>query len=255
VQTALPREALQTYKSKSQQARVATESWAGRNLFCPNCESLHLKPAPPGTPVIDFTCPVCRSPFQLKAQSHAFGTRIVDAAYSEMIRAIRSNSTPNLFAIHYERDAWRVRDLIIIPHFAFPISAIEKRKPLAASARRAGWVGCNILLGAIPSDARIAVVENGKAESPRLVRERFARVKPLEKLPVERRGWTLDVLNAVRSLGKPEFDLSEIYSSDKALARLHPGNHHIRPKIRQQLQILRDLGLLEFLGAGSYRLT
>jgi len=32
-------------------------------------------------------------------------------------------------------------------------------------------------------------------------------------------------------------------------------NHNIRPKIRQQLQILRDLGFLEFLGDGSYRLT
>jgi hypothetical protein len=29
---------------------------------------------------------------------------------------------------------------------------------------------------------------------------------------------------------------------------------HIRDKIRQQLQLLRDLGLLEFLGPGSYRL-
>ena len=27
---------------------------------------------------------------------------------------------------------------------------------------------------------------------------------------------------------------------------------HVRPKIRQQLQVLRDLGLLEFLGSGSY---
>ena len=29
---------------------------------------------------------------------------------------------------------------------------------------------------------------------------------------------------------------------------------HIRNKIRQQLQVLRDLNLLEFLSPGSYRL-
>jgi len=29
---------------------------------------------------------------------------------------------------------------------------------------------------------------------------------------------------------------------------------HVRDKIRQQLQVLRDLGLLDFLGSGSYRL-
>jgi len=34
-------------------------------------------------------------------------------------------------------------------------------------------------------------------------------------------------------------------------ADCHP---HILDKIRQQLQVLRDLGLLEFLGSGSYRL-
>ena len=30
---------------------------------------------------------------------------------------------------------------------------------------------------------------------------------------------------------------------------------HVRPKIRQQLQVLRDLGLLTFLGDGRYRLS
>jgi hypothetical protein len=29
----------------------------------------------------------------------------------------------------------------------------------------------------------------------------------------------------------------------------------VRDEIRQQLQVLRDVGLLEFLGGGSYRLT
>jgi len=36
---------------------------------------------------------------------------------------------------------------------------------------------------------------------------------------------------------------------------LYPQNAHVRDKIRQQLQVLRDLRLLEFLGSGSYRLT
>jgi hypothetical protein len=27
----------------------------------------------------------------------------------------------------------------------------------------------------------------------------------------------------------------------------------VRPKIRQQLQVLRDMGFLEFLGGGRYR--
>jgi hypothetical protein len=68
------------------------------------------------------------------------------------------------------------------------------------------------------------------------------------------RGWTLDVLNVVRSLKKNEFVLSEVYDHADQLAELHPHNHHINDKLRQQLQVLRDMNLLEFLGNGSYRL-
>jgi len=34
-----------------------------------------------------------------------------------------------------------------------------------------------------------------------------------------------------------------------------PRDAHINDKIRQQLQVLRDLGHLEFLGGGNYRLV
>ena len=34
---------------------------------------------------------------------------------------------------------------------------------------------------------------------------------------------------------------------------LNPQNHNVEAKIRQQLQILRDLGFIEFLGKGQYR--
>ncbi len=34
----------------------------------------------------------------------------------------------------------------------------------------------------------------------------------------------------------------------------YPNNKNVRPKIRQQLQVLRDLGLIEFEGQGKYTL-
>ena len=86
------------------------------------------------------------------------------------------------------------------------------------------------------------------------VRVSYNRLRPLEKLQVEKRGWTLDVLQVVQSLGKMEFTLADVYGHAGSLAKLHPNNRHVRDKIRQQLQVLRDLGLLEFLGGGSYRL-
>jgi len=44
-----------------------------------------------------------------------------------------------------------------------------------------------------------------------------------------------------------------VYAKEGVIARLHPENRHVRDKIRQQLQVLRDKGLVEFLGRGEYR--
>lgn len=79
-------------------------------------------------------------------------------------------------------------------------------------------------------------------------------MRPLESVGYEKRGWTLEVLSVVRSLGKPVFNLAEVYGHSEELHLLHPGNVHVREKIRQQLQRLRDMGLVEFLGGGRYRL-
>lgn len=250
----LPTSGLDRYKSASQRARVGTESWGAAHFFCPACESPRLNTAPRNTVAVDYFCPVCKSPFQLKSQSRVLGGKIVDAAYSEMKRAILEDRTPNLFVLHYDLEAWAVRTVLLVPHFAFALSAVERRKPLAPTARRAGWVGCNILLDKIPVHARISVVSEGTPHTPREVRRSYNRLRPLEKLQVEKRGWTLDVLQIVQALGKLEFTLADVYAHADALARLHPQNLHIRDKIRQQLQVLRDLGLLEFLGGGSYRI-
>ena len=55
-----------------------------------------------------------------------------------------------------------------------------------------------------------------------------------------------------RALGKHSFSLQEVYRHESDLRAAHPNNLNIRPKIRQQLQALRDLGLIEFNGRGGY---
>jgi type II restriction enzyme len=250
----LPIAGLDRYKSASQRARIGTESWGAANFFCPACESPKLNVAPRNTVAVDYFCPSCESPFQLESQSKPLGTRIVDAAYSEMKRAIIEDRTPNLFVLHYDLDTWAVRTVLLVPHFAFALSAVERRKPLAPTARRAGWVGCNILLDKIPVHARISIVNEGTPQTSQQVRASYNRLRPLEKLQVEKRGWTLNVLQVVQSLGKLEFTLADVYAHADALAKLHPNNRHVRDKIRQQLQVLRDLGLLDFLTPGSYKL-
>jgi type II restriction enzyme len=250
----LPTAGLDQYTSASQRARVATESWGAANLYCAACKAPRLQRVAHNTAAIDFLCGNCESSFQLKSQSKPFGGKILDSAYSAMKSAIVEDRTPNLYVLHYDLLAWKVFALLLIPKFAFTLSSLECRKPLGPAARRAGWVGCNILLNRIPSDARIALVQEGHVVSQRLVREAYERLRPLQEMGTEKRGWTLDVLRIVQSLERAEFSLHDVYAHADELAQLHPKNFHVHDKIRQQLQVLRDLGLVEFYGRGVYRL-
>lgn len=49
------------------------------------------------------------------------------------------------------------------------------------------------------------------------------------------------------------FTLSNVYAFENELAQKHPNNRNIRAKIRQQLQLLRDQGLVEFVSPRVYR--
>lgn len=258
------------YKSGSQRARVVTEFWAENNLYCPNCSSPKLNRLVANTKASDFTCPKCGFWYQLKGQKTKFGNSITDGAYEAMMSAIRNDETPNFYFLQYDLATWSIRNLLLVPHFAFPPSAIVKRPPLSATAKRAGWVGCNIALNRIPPDARIPIVttsapprlwvEKNSREfvqfvsSPEEVREKFRKVKPLKEISIKQRGWTLDVLNIIRRLGKTEFTNDEIYVFAPELEKLHPDNRHIRDKIRQQLQVLRDTGFLSHPSHGTWQL-
>jgi type II restriction enzyme len=66
----------------------------------------------------------------------------------------------------------------------------------------------------------------------------------------------LAVMKAVEAVGRPEFTLDDAYAHEAALSALYPDNRNVRPKIRQQLQVLRDRGWLEFTKRrGTYRRT
>ena len=242
------------YKSGAQQTRVVTEAWGENNLYCPNCASPNLNRLRNNTQASDYSCPKCGFWYQLKGQRTRLGKTVSDGAYGAMMDAIRMDETPNFYFLHYDVATWSIRNLLLIPSFAFPASAIIKRKPLSPTARRAGWVGCNIALHQIPADARITIVKEAVVISAVEVRERFKRVKPLGEIKVEQRGWTLDVLNAIRRLGKAEFTTNDAYSFVRELEALHPDNRHVKDKIRQQLQVLRDLGLLLHMERGIWRL-
>ena len=70
------------------------------------------------------------------------------------------------------------------------------------------------------------------------------------------KGWTRLTLQGVLSMPESEFQIPDLLAvCGPMAARQYPRNQNVRPKLRQQLQILRDRGLVEFLGKGLYRRT
>jgi len=68
------------------------------------------------------------------------------------------------------------------------------------------------------------------------------------------RGWAVDVLMGMRAMRKREFTLTQVYKLERLLSKKHPNNKHVRAKIRQQLQVLRDRGYVKFTEPGHYHL-
>ncbi|NLO04799.1 MAG: hypothetical protein GX131_03100 [candidate division WS1 bacterium] len=66
-------------------------------------------------------------------------------------------------------------------------------------------------------------------------------------------GWKHAVFEVLTGLDGIEFDLSDVYEFAPSLGQQYPENTEVKAKIRQQLQMLRDRGLIRFLGEGRYR--
>ena len=155
----------------------------------------------------------------------------------------------------YDLDELCVNNLWMIPKHFFLPSLIEKRNPLSDKARRAGWVGCNILYDQIPNQGRISIIQDRVPIEKETVLYQVRRSAQLLTENIDARGWLLDVLQCVNQIPEDTFNLDAVYQYEPVLAAKHPKNHNIRPKIRQQLQLLRDKGFIEFVGRGLYRKT
>jgi type II restriction enzyme len=163
------------YKSSLQRIRILSERWVGSRLYCPNCGNAQILQYGNNNPVADFFCSVCREDYELKSQRKHFGAKVVDGAYPAMIRRLSGNTIPNLFLLNYDFRSLTVTNLLIVPKHFFTTTIIEERKPLPPTAKRAGWVGCRILLQAIPQAGRITLIRNGVIEPKADVLDKWKR--------------------------------------------------------------------------------
>jgi len=238
------------YKSPNQIIRVLSEDWVAKQSYCPNCDAEPLAEFTNNQPVADFYCANCNEQYELKSKQAKLSNIINDGAYDTMIERINSDNNPNFFFLTYSAQL-SVNNFLIIPKHFFKPDMIVKRKPLSVSAKRAGWVGCNIDLRQVPESGKVFLVKNQQVISRDNVTEQFQKTLFLRKQSTASRGWTLDVWQCIDRLDA-NFSLNQVYAFADELQRKHPENNHIKDKIRQQLQVLRDRGIIEFTGRGRY---
>lgn len=241
------------YHSNSQKIRIMSENWVVNNVYCVKC-GCKLKHFENNKPVGDMYCEKCKEEFELKSNKANLGKKIVDGAYSTMIEKIDNGEIPNFFYLNYSLQNYKVNNLVVIPKHYFTKEIIIKRPPLSQTARRAGWIGCNIDVSLIPESGKLYIVKNGQVENKNIIIDSYNKMLFLRKSKDELRGWLLDILKCIELLDKKEFSLNEIYSFESFLKIKHPDNNNIKAKIRQQLQILRDYGYLLFTTRGEYKL-
>jgi type II restriction enzyme len=241
------------YKSSSQIARVLTESWVSQNIFCPSCGNEMLNEFANNSPVADFFCSNCKSEYELKSKRDSKSLKIVDGAYSTMIERINSENNPNFFFLNYNSRELTVRDFIVIPKHFFIDDIIEERKPLSQNARRAGWIGCNILLNGIPESGKIHFIKNNQTIERSDILSAWNKTEFLSKQKKESRGWTIEVMKLLDKIQTHDFYLKDIYKFENDLKNKFPNNNFVKDKIRQQLQVLRDKNIIDFLGNGHYK--
>src|SRR6202165_3751344 len=187
-------ESQSSYSSGSQNARTWTEAWVSAWAYCPHCGNVKISSFPNNSPLADFFCSSCNEEFDLKGQKGKFGTRVVDGAFKTKCERLAASNNPNLFLMNYDLKSLAVVNLFIVPKHFFVRETIEERKPLALTARRAGWIGCHLLLSQIPPSGKVFIVRDGQILPKGTVLAQWNKTRFLREEPAEARGWLIEVM-------------------------------------------------------------
>src|SRR6185503_18071894 len=143
----------------------------------------------------------CKEEFELKSQRDRFRKTVSDGAFKTKCERLAASNNPNLLLMNYDLISLTVVNLLIVPKHFFVREIIEERKPLATTARRAGWTGSNIILSRVPESGKIHIVKDGVVRPKDAVLEEWQKTLFLRNESPETRGWLLDVMKCVESLG------------------------------------------------------
>lgn len=105
------------------------------------------------------------------------------------------------------------------------------------------------ILNSVPKEKRMQLprIQFEKAE------EQDLYTGGVESIISNLKGWRLDVFQCLLKIKPDVFKLIDVYAFEQELKSKHPENLYVKDKIRQILQNLRDIGLIQFLSSGVYK--
>lgn len=239
------------YNSERQTIRDLTESWLGANGYCPNCGCKPISKFENNKPVADFFCSRCDEQFELKSKAGlSSGSKVPDGAYNTMIQRIQANDNPNFFFLAYKKADYSVQQLILVPKHFITVDMIVPRK--RALKGRPNYLMCDMDISSLPESGKIHLIDRAQMINPETVYKQWQANLFLRQQKLEKKGWLLAIMRCIDKLPE-KFNLMQMYEFETQLKLQFPENNHIKDKIRQQLQILRDQNVIEFLARGQYR--
>ena len=222
--------------------RDLCENWFLDNVFCPNCgyEKLNKTPSSAST----FCCSACQNKFLLTYREEKDESQLsveLPFSYNKIISQIESALIPDTFVLFFNEYCDVTRLFLVHKKFITTDAIIQKGNvPFLALDKILG-------LGII----RFFQYEEDLDGSEILAA--YQNAKLAEEESAEFNGWVKDVYLCIVKIGKEEFELNDVYRYVDYLKQKHVNNNTIEAKIRQQLQVLRKRGYLEFLGHGRFR--
>jgi len=131
------------YVSGSQIARIAVEAWAATNITCWRC-SAPLLLVPANTKLLDAVCSEHGHEVQIKATAKPAHNRLIGAAHGPLVVRVRAGALPDYLLVAYDAP----RSVVLLAEYLdgtlIGEARLAARKPLAPTAKRAGWIGASI---------------------------------------------------------------------------------------------------------------
>ena len=168
--------------------------------------------------------------------------------------AAGAEQPPTSWSCATTRGGPRVSDLIVVPKPFFTPEVIERRRAHAPQGALQPLGRLQHPAGRGSRGRQGGAGARGRGLAPR---PRFLGALPPHAVPARgggraRGGWLIEVFEVRRADRGPRPPPWTTCTPSRAgLAALYPANRNVRPKIRQQLQALRDAGLVAFEGRGA----